>query len=389
MKLELVKKKLFEGMEIECYVDKSRDDGDFYMTRRQIGEALEYENINSFHKVIQRNKEIIGNPTMDILSILEGGREVEREFELYTFNQLFQILRFSKQPKANLFMNWASLTLQELITNRAELKFKKEEDKINYENKIKEIVENAIKQATNPLVSELQEQGKVIYLMKEQLDLFAFEQPTNKNNIFEFKIGQFIRHEGIDHNYAYHNFYINFENWLGYKLDSKKKKSETVKEYIINNLLQEMIYFVDGITQGRIVKGSEPFVYDRDRKKYVQGKWVDLGGIFENGIEWEKVKDEFDNECAYCGRTDIPLIQEHVFSKTQMSRINPKAVNLINNIVPTCSDCNGSKDNNEIKEWYPNYQYYDEDRYLKIQKHYKMYNVKESTLDKIKIKIAE
>jgi hypothetical protein len=386
MKLELVKKKLFEGMEIECYVNISREDGDFYMTRKQIGEALEYENMNSFHKVMQRNKEIIGEPVVDILSSTD---RKQYETEIYTFNQLFQILRFSKQPKANLFMNWASLTLQELITNRAELKFKKEDDKINYENKIKEIVENAMKEIANPLKSKIDEQGKVIYLMKEQLDSFAFEQPTNKNNIFEFKIGQFIRHEGIDHNYAYHNFYINFENWLGYKLDSKKKKSETVKEYIMNNLLDEMIYFVDGITQCRIVKGSEPFVYDRDRKKYIQGKWIDLGGIFENNIEWEKVKNEFNNECAYCGRTDIPLIQEHVFSKTQMSRINPKAVNLINNIVPTCSDCNGSKDNNEIKEWYPNYQYYDEDRYFKIQKHYKMYNVKESTLDKIKIKIAE
>ena len=71
-----------------------------------------------------------------------------------------------------------------------------------------------------------------------------------------------------------------------------------------------------------------------------------------------------------------------------MSRINPKAVNLINNIVPTCLDCNEDKNNNNIKEWYPNYKYYDEDRYYKIQKHYKIYNMNENTLDKIKINIV-
>lgn len=156
MELELANKKLFEGMEIECYVDTSRENGDFYMTRKQIGEALEYENINSFHKVIQRNKEIIGEPVMDNLSTTDGKTY---ETEIYSFSQLFQILRFSKQPKANLFMDWASLTLQELITSRAELKFKNTEDKTNYENKVKDIIEQAIKEATYPLSNKIDEQG--------------------------------------------------------------------------------------------------------------------------------------------------------------------------------------------------------------------------------------
>ena len=138
MELKLTKKKLFEVLEIECFEDVSNDHGDFYMTRNQISEALEYKNINSFHKVIQRNADVIKDPiTMDIMSTM-----INKEYktELYSFDQLFQILRFTKQPKANLFMEWTSTTLKELITGRAELKFSNAESKEKYESRISELL---------------------------------------------------------------------------------------------------------------------------------------------------------------------------------------------------------------------------------------------------------
>lgn len=143
MKLELATKKLFGGLTINCYVDTESENGDFYMTRRQIGEALEYKSESTYNRIISRNINIIGNPTLVNLTRVEGEREVSRNIELYTFHQLFQILRFSKQSKANLFMDWAATTLEELVTNRAELKFKTQIAEATYIERIKELKDKA------------------------------------------------------------------------------------------------------------------------------------------------------------------------------------------------------------------------------------------------------
>lgn len=152
MELKLAERKLFEGMKIECYEDGSREIGDFFMTRKQIGEALEYSSESTYNRVISRNTIEIGNPTLVNLTRVEGNREVSRDIELYSFNQLFQILRFSKQPKANLFMSWASITLQELVTGRAELKFAKQEDEVSYKSKIEGLTKE-VETMTNKLDS--------------------------------------------------------------------------------------------------------------------------------------------------------------------------------------------------------------------------------------------
>ena len=140
MELKLARKKLFEGFEIECYKDTSTENGDFYMTRKQISDALDYKNDTQLNVTISRNKDIIKDPTYFEMKQVEGEREIEREMIFYKFKQLFQMLRFTKQPKANLFMEWASITLKELITGRAELKFSNAESKEKYEARIAELL---------------------------------------------------------------------------------------------------------------------------------------------------------------------------------------------------------------------------------------------------------
>ena len=140
MKLELATKKLFGGLTINCYVDTESENGNFYMTRRQIGEALEYKDDRSYYRIISRNKDVISNSVVVKLTSTDGKAY---NTELYTFHQLFQILRFSKQPKANLFMDWAATTLEELVTGRAELKFKTQMNKDEYKAKITELEDKA------------------------------------------------------------------------------------------------------------------------------------------------------------------------------------------------------------------------------------------------------
>jgi len=137
MELKLATKKLFEGFEIECYEDTSTENGDFYMTRKQISDALEYENDRSFHTVIKRKQEKVGNP---VVNKLLSADDKYYDTELYSFEQFFEVIDGNRQPKAVLFRKWAILTLKELITGRAELKFSNSESKEKYEARIAELL---------------------------------------------------------------------------------------------------------------------------------------------------------------------------------------------------------------------------------------------------------
>lgn len=189
MNLKLVTKKLFGELIIECYEDTEKDDGNFYMTRKQIGEALEYKDDKSYYRIISRNEDIIGIPTVVKMTTLDSK---EREVGLYTFHQLFQILRFSKQPKANLFMDWAATTLEELVTNRAELKFKSQTSEEEYETKIAELKEKA------------EAYDKILIAPNSQhMNIIAKTLGVGRNKLFAFLRRQKIL---MDNNTPYQRF---------------------------------------------------------------------------------------------------------------------------------------------------------------------------------------
>lgn len=97
--LVLVKQAPFGSLAIDCYTDGR---GNFYMTRDQIGQALEYPHprraIETIHK---RHKE-----RLDRLSTVLKTRTVdgkEREVVLYQSRGVYEICRHSTQPKADAF----------------------------------------------------------------------------------------------------------------------------------------------------------------------------------------------------------------------------------------------------------------------------------------------
>jgi hypothetical protein len=137
MKLVLAKKKLFEGFEIECYMDTSTENGDFFMTINQVAQAVEADR-KTIEKNIERKRDLIGKPVTDKLSATDGK---EYETALYSFEQYMWILDGSRLDKAILFKKWTIVTLQELITGRAELKFAKQEDEQTYKEKISTLTE--------------------------------------------------------------------------------------------------------------------------------------------------------------------------------------------------------------------------------------------------------
>lgn len=76
---------------------------EFYMTRRQIGEALEYPNGNEQIKVIHSRHRDRLDPLSTVvnLSNVEGDRYVTRETYVYTLRGAMEICRFSRQPNAD------------------------------------------------------------------------------------------------------------------------------------------------------------------------------------------------------------------------------------------------------------------------------------------------
>lgn len=80
--------------------------------------------------------------------------------------------------------------------------------------------------------------------------------------------------------------------------------------------------------------------------------------------QWEKIKNDFNNECAYCGKTEQEhkeefneqLHQEHFIPLSEGGEYTH------NNIIPACRSCNCSKHNTDFFEWYPTYEHYNEER---------------------------
>ena len=105
MQLAIVKN--FNGVNFECYQNEF-DTGDFWGTREQIGQLLEYENpADAIRFIHSRHAERLDKfSTPFKLNHVEGGREVEREAVIYNFKGLLEICRYSNQPKADAVMDF-------------------------------------------------------------------------------------------------------------------------------------------------------------------------------------------------------------------------------------------------------------------------------------------
>lgn len=94
--------------------------GEFFMTRRQIGEALGYENPQiAISKIHNAHKERLDRfSTVSVLDKVEGGREVQREMVLYSAKGVYEICRWSRQPAADAFFDRVYDILEGLRTGK-------------------------------------------------------------------------------------------------------------------------------------------------------------------------------------------------------------------------------------------------------------------------------
>lgn len=115
--LTLATQKPFGSLTCDFYKD---DSNEFYITREQIGTALEYSNPRiAIQKIHDRNADRL-NPlsTVTNLVTVEGGREVTRDVIVYTLRGAMEICRFSRQPKADKFMDFVWDVMESLHAGR-------------------------------------------------------------------------------------------------------------------------------------------------------------------------------------------------------------------------------------------------------------------------------
>ena len=133
-----------------------------------------------------------------------------------------------------------------------------------------------------------------------------------------------------------------------------------------------MIEMVDGVITIPNWGKHQSLDKMEDRKEYMKTymrdyrtkqKDIALSGNTEAGYGlngWKGILDYFDNSCAYCGKTDCDLEQEHVIP------INDGGKFEMGNIIPACRSCNASKQNKSVFDWYVNQPFYNSNRMEKI-----------------------
>ena len=126
----------FGDLEIQVYenpqVGHSRAQDDFWMTREQIGTALEYRTpAISIGKIHERNKARL-DPLSKLVKLTnnDGETTVGRKSVCYSLRGVMEICRYSTQPKANAFIDFCWDVMVALMqgetvslrTNQAEIK---------------------------------------------------------------------------------------------------------------------------------------------------------------------------------------------------------------------------------------------------------------------------
>lgn len=193
IKLQLIKEGDFLGTKCDFYKD---DDNNVYMTREQIGQALQYANpqkaIDNIHS---RNSDRLDGFSVTLKLRATDGKQYNTA--LYIEKGIYDVCRFSRQPLADQFYDWVYDQIQ-LIRKSAG---------VVQEGREKEFLDNyfpTLQEETKlMMVKDLQEsikkqQEKIQELTPKAEDWTAFSDA--KGNLTISKVAKALDIEGIGRN---------------------------------------------------------------------------------------------------------------------------------------------------------------------------------------------
>lgn len=217
--LTLVNKSHFGKIVCNVYYDKQ---GNILMTREQIGKALGYSNPQkAIDKIHQRNKERLDkfSSTVKLGVELKDGRKQERELVLYTRRGVYEICRFSKQPKANAFYDWVYDLLEGLASGQIKIELEKttkqwqelrDLSKVKarfLNNTIKEFIEYAEAQGSKHAKKYYTIFNKLINSITATFDRDNTDIEHLNNILFIINMAEKCIHEGIAKHRPYKEIY--------------------------------------------------------------------------------------------------------------------------------------------------------------------------------------
>lgn len=87
--------------------------------------------------------------------------------------------------------------------------------------------------------------------------------------------------------------------------------------------------------------------------------------------QWEQIKKDFNNACAYCGVTEEKHLKEfgQTLHQEHFVPLSKGGAYTHNNIIPACMNCNSSKRDKDFFEWYPQQEFYSKEKEEKILKY--------------------
>lgn len=112
--MTVITSKPFGALNVDVY---QNDKHQYYMTREQIGRALECKEPRKYiAKIHERNADRLGSlSTVVNLTTVEGGITKEREIICYSLRGVMEICRLSRQPKADAFMDFCWDIMESLM----------------------------------------------------------------------------------------------------------------------------------------------------------------------------------------------------------------------------------------------------------------------------------
>lgn len=112
--MAVITSKPFGALSMDVYEDSKHQ---YYMTREQIGRALEYSDpVTAICKIHNRNADRLGPLSSTTkLVVSEKNRTNTREFYMYSLRGVMEICRLSRQPKADAFMNFCWDIMESLM----------------------------------------------------------------------------------------------------------------------------------------------------------------------------------------------------------------------------------------------------------------------------------
>src|SRR5690625_868061 len=176
MNLSLAVKEMFEGNEMDIYTN---EENDVFMTREQIGQALEYTDpIRAISKLHERNRDRLDN--FSVVTKLTTTDRKAYNTTIYNEQGIYEIIRRSRQPKADAFYDWVYELLSKLRKGKYQVvKPQTDYDELQIKKQRAEAMLLNARTRQAKLILEMQENKTLSPVAVELLQINALEVLTD------------------------------------------------------------------------------------------------------------------------------------------------------------------------------------------------------------------